>query len=275
MHFVIRKFLSSLKSLDKGLYFPIFIFFTFPFILYFFGWIKTYLVLIFLSFLHFILLKFYPYVKESPFYHYKYLKTQFYKENEKYKYFVEKKTIAFSQFFLFFSLYCSFILPELTFAFVPILLVALPVLISSVTIDIINIIYRPRLPQNISKYHPILQRRYSPVVDIIVNKVVPVCLNVGKGLLQGYGGFVIGWKALHGPLEVDPIRNFACNYFYKFPKDHLWTETSLSSWTMFKRTAAAKALPYDVAVKKFIQGENLFSEQVERAATAIIRRRTN
>jgi hypothetical protein len=270
-----EQFLLFIKSIDKGFYFPIFVIFTCPFIIYFFDWINAYLFFLIISFLHFLFLRVKPYSKESNFYFYQCLKTDFYRHNSKHKHLFNNTIIQLSQFFLLFSFYCSFVFPEYLMIFFPLVFMALPIMISSVTIDIINIVNRPRLPQSIFKYHPILQRRYSPVVDIIINKAIPLCLNVGKGLLQGYGVFAIGWKTFHGPLEIDPVRNSLCNYYYKFPQNHLWTETSLSSWTIFKRTAAAKSIPYDEAVRKFIQGENLFSQRVENAATVLIRRRTN
>lgn len=79
-----------------------------------------------------------------------------------------------------------------------------------------------------------LQSRYGPVTEIVINKVVPLCANIAGYAATGYLAFAGGFKALNGISEIDPIRNDLLNRYYRFPLTHKWNEMSLSAWSTFR-----------------------------------------
>lgn len=265
---------SFLRNLDKGLYFVLFAFPTTIIVLWFQGWVVSYFYLIVISYMHAFYLKVNPYISDSEYYRYKVLRERFFEQNIVYNPLLSKRILFFCYLGLMFMFYLSFLIPEYALVLFPLQSLITSTVISSNTVDVINILYRPNLPESIYKYHPVLQRRYSPVVDVVINKIVPLCIKTGSSLLAGYTAVGMGWKALHGPTEIDPIRNYVCNKYHGFPTSYKWTEASLSSWSTFQKTDAVQGVPHDTAIRKFMQAQDSFTSKLEDLATSVLRRKT-
>lgn len=249
----IQGFLSSLRSLDKGLYFPIFIIFTCPFILYLFGCVVSFLYLFVISWCHSILLYFYPYIKDSEYYNYVVSKKKFFESRAKLKHPYTNFQLLIAKIFLLFSFYGLFFLPKFFFVLFPFSVWSAFICVSALTVDIINIVYRPRLPESIRWSHPILQRRYGPIADIAINKVLPLCVKTAVTLASSYVAFGGGYKALNGIDAIDPIRCFILNKYHGFPTNFVWDEPSLVIWRRFNMSTFAQDMPLNDRVIVFIE----------------------
>lgn len=265
-----QDFKKSLLTLDKGLYFHCFMLLTLPLVFIGYGWILAFFYFGVSSFLHLLLLFFYPYIKDSEYYRYQSLRQQFYEETKKhtlpfsYRYFVGAKTTLFVSFYLLLNY------PSISSILFPFQLITALVYTSYASVEIVNILARPRLPQSIFKHHPLLQKRYSPMMDIIINKVVPACGKVGGILVSSYVGFVGTYKGLCGVDAIDPLRNYGLNKVYRFPESHTWTESKLSLWTKYCEVPSVATMDPSQKVESFLRIETGLHEFLKKKIDTLI-----
>lgn len=172
--------------------------------------------------------------------------------------------------FLFFSFYCLFIFPEFCITFFPLQILAFGLVFSKTAVDVLNIIHRPQLPEKIKWCHPILQRRYSPIVDVVINKIVPLCSKLVGGLGSSYVIFGGGYKALNGIDAIDPIRQYILTKYHGFPIGFKWDEPTVIAWRRFSTTAAAQSINMEERISIFIDKNKEFSETIDKLSKEII-----
>lgn len=267
---MIKYIKNLLKNVDKGLYFHLFLLFTVPIVFLIFGWIIAFFYVFVVAILHSILIVFCPYIKNSEYYRYFALKQKFYEDRKKY-------TLPFSpvyafcaKSFLLVSFFWMFQYPSSSTILFPGQLIAVLIYTTYTSVEILNIISRPRLPEAVFKYHPLLQKRYGPLVDVVVNKVIPVCAKTGGILFSTYVGFVGLYKGLHGVNSIDPARNFLLNQVHQFPASHRWTETELSLWTQYTELKTVSSLDHKEKVEQFLRTKDILREKMEKVVTGTL-----
>ena len=192
-----KNILIILMSIDKGLYFPLFLILTCPIIWYYNNYIICFFYFLIVSAAHSIFLLFYPYVYNSNYYKYLALKTKYFERHRYYTSPFKKVHMLIAKSFLLLSFFWMFFIPEITVLLFPLQIGAIIIVSANTTIDILNILRRPKLPENIRWTHPILQRRYGPITDIVINKVVPLC---GRSLgLAGSTYVVVEYGCISTP----------------------------------------------------------------------------
>ena len=262
-----KKIKNFIKKIDSYFYFPIFLLIVLPFIFYFNGIKITYLFFVCATIFHAILCLFVPYYNDSGYLHYKKLSQEFFEQKVKYKLPFPKYLILFAYIFLFFSIVYTFSKPTLSVYLFPFQLGFSFIIGIYSSVEVLNVLNRPILPSHIKIFHPIMQKRYNPFLEILFSKVGPavgICVGC-TGVF--YGTWYSGCKWYHGDQYVEPIREFVLNKGHGFPEDHVWTEKTLSDWSEFKRSKhfhyllnEKKLSPYQIT-QAFVEWCSLSSDE--------------
>jgi hypothetical protein len=258
--------LEKLKRIDKGFYFAIFLAFTVPLVLLICDWRFVIFYVFVVSLAHRVLLVFFPYIKDSEYYRYLAKKQSFFEGASKYRLPYRKKTFLISKWVLVGSSCWMISNPTLFQIVFPIQIGSLVIFLQCSLVDIVNIYQRPRMPEALRFSHPILQRRYGPFVDIVVNKILPMCARGGGVILSGYASGVFGYKIFNGANEVDPLRSLALTRYHGFPSSFEWTEVTLSAWSSFKKWPSVKDKPYGDQVKLFVENQKKIEDAFEKVS---------
>lgn len=256
---------SYFQNLDKAWLFPITAILLTLLIFLFYGWKESVYTLFFYCLFHRVLLLFYPYIKDSPYYHFQAEVEQFYEVHRKIKPFLSKDYQFYFRLAFLVSLNVCMASVENVVNYGAISILFSIIVFLNETIEVINIWHRPKIPKDLLRKYPTIQRRYGPFTEVLVHKVLPTC---GKGL------FIVGslytfehnlYKRVYGVGAIDPLTQIGLSKFHKFPSSYEWSELKLQAWNHYSNLEGVKDLPYNLKVESFIQKEKEFTQGFEKS----------